>query len=210
MEYTFEWLLQLGRRKLTPPLFDTLLRDYPEHHAPKWHVYGVLGHAYAVIEAAKELKKITQVDVIAEAVLHDAGKLSQFPRALGEYARGERIRAYRNHESLSADIAHHQGLPPESVSAIRHHGLAYQLTRIENLYRKLGTKEAAIKWLVLCAADAAGKGFPEGQKEDRGEKIPQQFRGIAAIVGIDPDDPLLTICCEAVTSWPPPQIPKFT
>src|SRR5258708_6450796 len=160
VEYTIDGLIHEAQSMMPKAEFQRLKENRPEHHAPLWHVYGVLGHAYAVIEASKLLKEATDVDIVLEAVLHDIGKFYQFRAALRTFDRGgDPSPIYRGHEALSSRRARKLKLHEDSVAAIEWHMFGYLPIEDDTLLDKLSNTNAVLKWLVLFPAYPTRKRF---------------------------------------------------
>lgn len=201
-------LITEARNRLRGRDLAMLLQDRPEHHAPAWHIHGILGHIFNVIVAAERLKEMTGVDVIDAATLHDIGKIYQFPAALKRFQAGQDgSTEYLGHEQLSASVAKRHGLGSMHRAVIDAHQHAYTQARPRTILKKLDclTREnpIAVKcWLVLCAADAVGKGFTPNQIIQR-PQIAQKFREVAETAQLSSNNKTLRICCEAVERWEP-------
>ena len=211
------FLIKEAKRQLDLQQLSLLLQDRPEYHAPKWHVHGVLGHIYNVIVAAERLGHLTSVDIVNAAIFHDIGKIHQFPRALKAFESGQdgSIK-YLAHEQLSATIAARNRLNRNDCAIIGSHQHAYDQARVTTILKKIGCepgKSPAMfkRWMVLCAADAVGKGFTPEQAKQR-PFIAMKFREVADVIGLRIDDRVLSTCCEAAEFWEPiprEQLPKF-
>jgi len=191
---------------------ERLLADDPRDHAPKWHVYGLLGHMYAVIEAAKRIEQRLELDfdLVRLSALHDIGKIKQFPEACRLVDAGQGTnRLYVGHENRSAGYALKVlCLPGDDVAAIKWHGLAYQ-ARPETIAQHLGSEGAFLKWMLLSAADAVGFGWTEAQKAGR-PKTAERFEEAASLLGAMPDSRALQVACDAVRTWQPVDPLEFT
>jgi len=210
-------LLEEARRYLHGRTLSLLLKDLPEHHAPRWHVHGLLGHMHNVIVAAKRLSDRTKIDVVSAAAFHDIGKIHQFPKALRAFEAGQDSGdAYVAHEQLSATIAQRNKLGKLRCAIIGAHQHAYNQAKPATILKKVGCTPGqdliGLKcWMVLCAADAVGKGFTPDQILQR-PLVAEKFRELADIACMRSGDRTLSLCCEAVESWEPisrDQLPKF-
>lgn len=202
---TIEEVTAYASGVLSRAAYERLLADNPADHAPKWHVFGLLGHIVNTIEAATQLEKRVSIDfdLVRLATLHDIGKVKQFLVAVRRVDAGEDpARAFMMHENRSADYAQKVlGLCDEEVAAIKWHELAYQ-ARPEIVASKLVSEGAFRKWMLLCAADAVGKGWTVAQREQRPE-IAERFDEAARLLGIMPEDRAIQVACEAVRTWQP-------
>ena len=214
MSLDMEYLLKHARTVVKGFPLKLLLEDDPKYHAPMWHVHGVLGHAYNVWHAAQRFKEICGQDVTAMAVMHDICKFEGFPEAVAIVAKGGIPDiAYVGHEGASGHFAaEHSFLPAADITSMSIHHHAYLGSRPYDIVQALGSeKEAVLRWILLCACDAAGKGFTPAQIAQR-PAIADKFRNTARLVGIDANDDALIAACAAVTTWdalPREQIPSF-
>ena len=205
-------ILDYAEQKLSRALYLLLLRDEPAPHAPKYHQYGVLGHMAAVVIAAERLYEATGEDVRQAALYHDIGKIRKFPDAVALFAQGlDPGLSYRKHESWSARIADGiaVGMHARDLQIIREHGLAYS-AKPATIVRRLANDPALIRrWMLLCAADAVGKGWTEVQRQQR-PQIAASYSIVAELSGISADDPILKTAVAAILDWELPQVPRFT
>jgi len=210
MRLGMKWLCSIAEGVLSDDDFQLLLADNPAHHAPQWHQFGVLGHTNAVIVEARRLSEHSGIDIVDLAVLHDAGKIQQFPRAFKLFRLGEDpARAFIGHEAKSAVLAEALGVDDLSCLVIKHHDLAYLPAKAQTIVNLLKSSHRSIrKWFLLCAADGVGKGWTENQKAQRPE-IPKKFLEVACFAGIPSDDPVLELASRAVTEWDPVIPPSF-
>lgn len=204
-------ILDYASDKLTRGLYLLLLRDDPAHHAPKWHKCGILGHIAAVVAAARQLASETGEDVVRLALYHDIGKIRNFPDAIALVAQDlDPVPAYRNHESWSARIA--AGISPmhyRDRQIIREHALGYTGRPVTIVNRFEGEPDVIRRWMLLCAADAVGKGWTPDQCLQRPE-VAQRFEAVATLCGIPASDRILTAALAAVWEWQLPPVPRFT
>jgi hypothetical protein len=207
------FLLDYAKRVLSKNEMQKLLANNPYHHAPLWHVHGVLGHAWSVIRTAEKLSAVSGHNIVPLAALHDVGKIAQFPAALDLFFKGEDpAPAYAGHEQTSADLAK-DFVTPIECKVIGIHHLAYRDVPAEKVVQHLGGDPKTIyMWMLLCAADAVGKGFTPNQKLQR-PTIPEKFKQVAKLVHIPENDPTLVVSSAAALSWPgytKKDIPKFS
>lgn len=207
---SFDTVLEYADSVLTRDESRILRDDDRAHHAPEWHVFGVLGHTWSVIESAKILAEECGLDITELAAIHDLGKINRFPRALRLVRRGEDpASAYRGHEHDSAVEAAHLGFDELDCAVVEIHNAAYNGTRASVILRKLRHDPIAVqKWLLLCAADAAGKGWTEAQTRQR-PLIAQRFKSVAEQVGLTEHHPVVFQAIRAASSWNPVTPPSF-
>lgn len=193
----FDDLLNFARKSMTPRLYQRFLKDDPQDHAPSWHEYGLLGHMQSVWVVAKELTMISQVDIRRIALLHDAGKIRQFGNAVRMRRAGlEPHHAYVGHEHQSARIAAQNGMSDMDQRVIAIHHWIYLgagATKITDYL--LRDQESVKKWLLLCAADARGKGWTENQKIQK-PGLEQIIIEVAGDAGLPPNSPALELAIE--------------
>ena len=209
--FTFDYVLDYAKRGLPAALFVRLCEDRVADQEPTWHEYGVLGHMHAVYSAATQLFQMTGMDIRAAAALHDIGKFQNLKRAFSLVDRtGSPGNAYYNHEAVSADFAQGAGLQLADCLTIRLHHFAYLSIKDQSLIIKLrGDQENFLRWMLLCAADAVGKGWTPAQREQRSQ-IAEKFERLSAIFHYDRNNTVLLTALAAVREWELPEVPVFT
>ncbi len=153
---TYHDIEQLARRTIGPARYGLLLdRSY---HAPAYHSFSVLRHIRLVIIAAERIRGMCGVDARDAAVYHDLGKLRMF--ATCDVRDADK---FDGHEARSAEMAEADGISEAAVFAIRNHDAAYRKDIAFDPSRFValapGDVEKLRQLVVICAADAAGKGF---------------------------------------------------
>lgn len=191
MDYRAQFLL-LVQEFVAVPYRPLLLSSAT--HEPKYHQFSFVEHCHRVIGAAERLAELTGIDVIEEAMLHDAGKLIQINREGGWHSG-----MFEGHEAISADIAAGRGLLPDACLIIRHHSVSYQY-RVDRVLPVIchGDRDVLMRLLILAAADTAGKGWTETQRIQR-PGVAGKFREICRLAGVNTQ--LSDLLADAILTW---------
>lgn len=178
-------------QRIVPQEFREYLDD-PKWHSPNWHQFGILEHVNRVCEAAERIFQATDIDVRAAAGFHDVGKLfmvaEQIQKGMADEREGRPVKLdFFRHECSSAGIARNWGASPNRIWIIRNHDASYRpdVSAPQRFIEFCANDPVRVTHLMaLCAADAAGKGWPEGQKIQRPE-IAERFAIVAETVKLD-------------------------
>jgi hypothetical protein len=199
-------ILVFARMRLTTLEFERFMRDDPLDHAPAWHELGVYGHIQAVYRAAEQLSNLTHLNIRKMALNHDIGKIPMFSDAVASRDKGyDPIGVYDNHEKVSAQLAAASHLSLSERRAITIHHWAYNGASVRKIINFLEDEFTVRRWILLCAADAQGKGWTDKQIEQR-PVLAQKLQDVALAVGMPADGSELQAAIAAVLSREPIQV----